>query len=234
MSASKNFTRFGNCSTVCSTGASRAWTSSYAMPSCRSKPTCGSTSINGAGRAAAGAGVHLEVHRTCRLEGGILRNAAVYFNSRPSPGPGHLRALCAVVQLLGQGHSDGHPLMPQHGAEPSLSLAAGTACAAALRIVCIHHHNDGFSLGFSSKDYKGKCNTCEPERLVVVVGCCCFRRDLVGAMSMSTESDDLCKGALDGEELFAIEGSKNWRSTPNNLKERENGLKRPKTTSSPP
>ena len=31
----------------------------------------------------------------------------------PHPGPGHLRALCAVVQLLGQGHRDGHPLMSQ-------------------------------------------------------------------------------------------------------------------------
>ena len=32
-------------------------------------------------------------------------------------------------------------------------------------------------------------------------------------MSMSTKSDELCKGALDGKELFTIEGSKNWRST---------------------
>ena len=29
------------------------------------------------------------------------------------PGPGHDRSLCAVVQLLGQGHRDGHPLMSQ-------------------------------------------------------------------------------------------------------------------------
>ena len=36
-------------------------------------------------------------------------------------------------------------------------------------------------------------------------------------MSMSTESDELCKGALDGKELFA----ENWRSTPDELEERE-------------
>ena len=29
------------------------------------------------------------------------------------------------------------------------------------------------------------------------------------------------KGALDGEELFTIEGSENWRSTPDDLEERE-------------
>ena len=29
---------------------------------------------------------------------------------------------------------------------------------------------------------------------------------------MSTTSYELCKGALDGKELFAIEDSKNWRS----------------------
>ena len=39
---------------------------------------------------------------------------------------------------------------------------------------------------------------------------------------MSTKSDELCKGSLDGKELFAIEGSENWRSTPDNLEEREN------------
>ena len=52
---------------------------------------------------------------------------------------------------------------------------------------------------------------------------------------MSTESDELCKGALDGEELFAIEGSKNWRSTPDDLEEREKWpKKRPENPSSPP
>ena len=47
-------------------------------------------------------------------------------------------------------------------------------------------------------------------------------------MSMSTESDELCKGALNGEELFTIEGSKNWRSTPKGPKKAQ------KTHSSPP
>ena len=44
-------------------------------------------------------------------------------------------------------------------------------------------------------------------------------------MSISTMSDALCKGALDGEELFTIEGSENWRSTPDNLEEREKAEK---------
>ena len=49
-------------------------------------------------------------------------------------------------------------------------------------------------------------------------------------MSMSTKSDELCKGALDGKELFTIEGSKNWRSTPDDLEERE---KWPKNSETP-
>ena len=54
-------------------------------------------------------------------------------------------------------------------------------------------------------------------------------------MSMSTESDYLCKGALDGEELFTIEDSENWRSTPDNLEERDTcGKKGRKTHSSSP
>ena len=46
----KNCTTFGSCSTVCSTGASRAWTSSHAMPSCRSVFPCGQGSNSAAGR----------------------------------------------------------------------------------------------------------------------------------------------------------------------------------------
>ena len=49
-------------------------------------------------------------------------------------------------------------------------------------------------------------------------------------MSMSTESDELCKGAFDGTELFAIEGSKKWRSTPDDLEEREKWPKKAKKT----
>ena len=44
-------------------------------------------------------------------------------------------------------------------------------------------------------------------------------------MSMSTKSYELCKGALKGEELFTIDGSENWRSTPDDLEERESGAK---------
>ena len=39
---------------------------------------------------------------------------------------------------------------------------------------------------------------------------------------MSTSpQDELARGALDGKELFTIEGSKNWRSTPGQPEERE-------------
>ena len=43
------------------------------------------------------------------------------------------------MRKLGQGHGDGHPLMPQHGAEPSLSPAAGTSSAAACIAFDVHH-----------------------------------------------------------------------------------------------
>ena len=46
-------------------------------------------------------------------------------------------------------------------------------------------------------------------------------------MSLSTKSDELCKGAVDGKELFTIEGSKTgaqlqttWRSAKNAEKKR--------------
>ena len=38
---------------------------------------------------------------------------------------------------------------------------------------------------------------------------------------MSTIAENDCAGALDGKELFTIEGSEKWRSTPDNLEERE-------------
>ena len=42
------------------------------------------------------------------------------------------------MQFLGKGHSDGHPLMPQHGAEPSLSASAGQHSSSAR----VHHTGD--------------------------------------------------------------------------------------------
>ena len=48
-------------------------------------------------------------------------------------------------------------------------------------------------------------------------------------MSMSTESGGL--RALDGKELFTIEGSENWRSNPDNLEEREKWGRTAKKTS---
>ena len=56
---------------------------------------------------------------------------AVWFNSSLSPGPCHLRALCAVALKLGKGHCHCHPLMAKKSAEASLFPAAGTSCAAA-------------------------------------------------------------------------------------------------------
>ena len=38
---------------------------------------------------------------------------------------------------------------------------------------------------------------------------------------MSTTSEDEIEGALDGKDLFAIEGSEKWRLTPDDLEERE-------------
>ena len=47
-----------------------------------------------------------------------------------SQGPCHLRALCAVVQRLGKGHRDRHPLMTQVRAEASLSARRTSRAAA--------------------------------------------------------------------------------------------------------
>ena len=41
-------------------------------------------------------------------------------------------------------------------------------------------------------------------------------------MLMSTQLYDLIVQALDGKELFTIEGSENWRSTPDNWRSAKN------------
>ena len=64
------------------------------------------------------------------------RNPAVWCITCLFPGPCRLRALCAVVQRLGKGHCDRHPLVTQVRAEASLSLAAGTSRAAACIDAC--------------------------------------------------------------------------------------------------
>ena len=59
----------------------------------------------------------------------------------PLPGPGcPLTPWGGMVQFLGQGHGDGHPLMPERGAEPSLPPSSG--CRAAVNI----HHVDSLKL----------------------------------------------------------------------------------------
>ena len=54
--------------------------------------------------------------------------------------------------------------------------------------------------------------------------CCCFRRDLNVYVHKSLRLN--CAGALDGKELFTIEGIENWCSTPDNWRSAKNGLKR--------
>ena len=53
-----------------------------------------------------------------RLGCGGSRIVAVKFISHP--GPGNRLSSWGMVRSLCQGHGDGHPLLPQHGAEPSL------------------------------------------------------------------------------------------------------------------
>ena len=66
--------------------------------------------------------VEEEVLRAGLLGGGFTRNSAVNFVSYPPPGPGHaLSPWGGVVLTLGQGHSDGHPLVAKPLTEPSLS-----------------------------------------------------------------------------------------------------------------
>ena len=56
---------------------------------------------------------------------------------------------------------------------------------------------------------------------MVVVVVLFWKRAEVSQMCMSTSAVQIGRGALDDKELFVIEGSENWRSTPDNLEERE-------------
>ena len=108
-------------STICGTVRSRICTNWQTIPmsstKCRCTRSCQpATSDRGAGRP---------------LGERRFRNVAVQcISCLSSPGPCHLRALCAVVQRLGKGHCDRHPLVAQVRAEASLSPAAGTPCDA--------------------------------------------------------------------------------------------------------
>ena len=53
-------------------------------------------------------------------------------------------------------------------------------------------------------------------------------------MSISTESDELYTGALDGKELFTIEGSKTGAQLQTTWRSAKNGLKKARNRSSPP
>ena len=71
--------------------------------------------------------------------------------------------------------------------------------------------------------------------LLWICGCCgCSRRDHEGTVFMSTKSDELCKGALDGEELFTIEAPKTGAQSRDNPEEREKWPKKTENPSSPP
>ncbi len=76
----------------------------------------------------------------------------------------------------------------------------------------------------------GSHNTCM--KLCVVCCCCscscscscscCFWHEQRGEPCVYPHEAEIhCAGALDGKELFTIEGSKNWRSTLEDLEERE-------------
>ena len=58
---------------------------------------------------------------------------------------------------LGKGHCDGQACILEVSTEASLSAAAGTACAAALIAVNVHHS----TAGVTEEDYQ-RSNTCEP------------------------------------------------------------------------
>ena len=67
-----------------------------------------------------------------------------------------------MVRKLSQGHGDGHPLMPQHGAEPSLSSSPSDATRTVVA------RQDQPSL--VTKDETTATQTCgEPVVVVVVV-----------------------------------------------------------------
>ena len=89
------------CSTICSTGTSRAKTSSSPMPLCCPTRPCGAGSCRTPGRIPGGGAF-------CR------RNASCWSCSSTSLALA-FSGRCAlwVVQTLGQGHRDGHPLMLQ-------------------------------------------------------------------------------------------------------------------------
>ena len=53
-------------------------------------------------------------------------------------------------------------------------------------------------------------------------------------MYVDTTRKLIGKGALDGKELFAIDGSENWCSTPDDLEEREKWPKKAEKKPSPP
>ena len=54
--------------------------------------------------------------------GGVPDRRRIVHLAPPHPGPGcPLSPWGGMVRRFSQGHGDGHPLMPQHGAEPSLS-----------------------------------------------------------------------------------------------------------------
>ena len=148
------------------------------MPPCRLSPGCGPTSLNGGGRSAAGtSSSSTALEKYCvpaAWEGGEGRHHPERGREvllAPPPGPGRLLAQWdAVVSKLGWGHRDGHPLvaMPLAGklgwghrdghplvamplAEPSLSPAAGTACAAACIIACNVHRPRGLNKNGNAK-----------------------------------------------------------------------------------
>ena len=94
----------------------------------------------------------------------------------PLPGPGcPLAPWGCVVRRFSQGHCDGHPLMPQHGAQPSLSPPT---CGSRSDVNTTVRHHEVFTKRSRRKRKRLSGNLC----------CCCFRRVPRCAMCVSTRT----------------------------------------------
>ena len=108
--------------TICGTRRSRICTNGQTEPgssmTCRTTLSClPATSDRGAGRPPPGSSSRLKSSGW-----GVGASGSSPCCSARAPTP---RPWPSSVRKLGQGHGDGHPLMPQHGAEPSLSPPLG-------------------------------------------------------------------------------------------------------------
>ena len=154
------------------------------MPACRSSLPCGLPSSRGAGRTPAdssppSSSVIGKYTVAAACGGGVFRNSAVYFFSLSSPFP------VLVAVFLFRRTPLAVPTLSKEWWVTVAKTAAIDCCS------CLSHernrhslrrralpvppsapraaiNNDGLPRGFGSKDYQGKSNTCEPERLLLL------------------------------------------------------------------